>query len=347
MYNVAGRLAEVKKHDGTLVASYDYDENGLRTRKTLGNIETEYYYSNNILTLESIKDTTLDRIVELHEFNYDKNGNVASMIQTLIAEDSSKTTNLYYYITNHRGDVVKMLDSNKSVVAEYSYDAFGNILSQTGTLTDTNPIRYAGYYYDSETKHYYLKARYYDPVNGNFQALDPHPGDSDDLLSQNGYTYAANNPVMFVDPDGQLSKNAIDNIITGLLIIAGAVAWVFGAEAIAAAIVTAASWYTFYKISTALIEWYKNPKSKEKRKNVIKELTFAAIGAGIGRIGKQLAKKYSKSELDDYVIKKTTEFYEQTWGGASSFWDMFNKTKNKPKKPKVINEWDWGYLKWC
>ncbi|MDF2947575.1 MAG: wapA 1 [Bacillales bacterium] len=204
VYDVAGRLAEVKKHDGTLVASYEYDENGLRTKKIVGNIETEYYYSNNILTLESIKDTTLDRIVELHEFNYDKNANVASMIQTLVSEDGSKTTNLYYYITNHRGDAVKILDSNKVVVAEYSYDAFGNILSQTGILAETNPIRYAGYYYDSETKHYYLKARYYDPVNGNFQSLDPHPGDSDDLLSQNGYTYAANNPVMMVDPDGDM-----------------------------------------------------------------------------------------------------------------------------------------------
>ncbi|MDF2946160.1 MAG: cell wall-associated protein precursor [Bacillales bacterium] len=46
VYDASGRLAEVKKHDGTLVASYDYDENGLRTKKTIGNIETEYYYSN-------------------------------------------------------------------------------------------------------------------------------------------------------------------------------------------------------------------------------------------------------------------------------------------------------------
>ncbi|MDF2946157.1 MAG: wapA 1, partial [Bacillales bacterium] len=203
VYDAAGRLADVKKHDGTLVASYDYDENGLRTKKTLGNIETEYYYSNNILTLESIKDTTLDRVLELHEFNYDKNGNVASMIQTLVAEDGSKTSNLYYYITNHRGDVVKMLDSNKNVVAEYSYDAFGNVLSQTGTLAETNPIRYAGYYYDSETKHYYLKARYYDPVNGNFQALDSVAGRKTNPISQNGFNYGNNNPVNNVDPNGK------------------------------------------------------------------------------------------------------------------------------------------------
>jgi hypothetical protein len=99
--------------------------------KTLGSNSLSQCTSkpNTTTATTSIKDTNLDRIVELHEFNYDKNGNVASMIQTLIAEDGSKTTNLYYYITNHGGDVVKMLDSNKNVVAEYSYDAFGNISS--------------------------------------------------------------------------------------------------------------------------------------------------------------------------------------------------------------------------
>ncbi|MBU3232386.1 hypothetical protein CAY60_010445 [Shouchella clausii] len=32
--------------------------------------------------------------------------------------------------------------------------------------------------------------------------LYPDPGDDDDILTQNGYSYANNNPVMLVDPDG-------------------------------------------------------------------------------------------------------------------------------------------------
>ena len=32
--------------------------------------------------------------------------------------------------------------------------------------------------------------------------MDPDPGDADDIITQNGYTYANNNPVMLVDPDG-------------------------------------------------------------------------------------------------------------------------------------------------
>jgi len=40
--------------------------------------------------------------------------------------------------------------------------------------------------------------------------VDPDPGDDDDPVTQNGYTYADNNPVMGVDPDGPLPWLAIN-----------------------------------------------------------------------------------------------------------------------------------------
>ncbi len=45
-------------------------------------------------------------------------------------------------------------------------------------------------------------ARYYHPTHGVFLSLDPDPGGDDDTLTQNGYTYVGNNPIMMVDPDG-------------------------------------------------------------------------------------------------------------------------------------------------
>ena len=42
-------------------------------------------------------------------------------------------------------------------VATYEYDAWGNILSSSGKLAEINPLRYRGYYYDSETGFYYLQ----------------------------------------------------------------------------------------------------------------------------------------------------------------------------------------------
>ncbi|MFB9221296.1 RHS repeat-associated core domain-containing protein [Kurthia sibirica] len=96
------------------------------------------------------------------------------------------------------------------------YDAYGNILNVDGEIAEENPIRYAGYYYDKETKNYYLEARYYNPNNGSFLALDPHPGDDDEPLSQNGYSYANGNPIINVDPEGLKPNRIHYALMTGL-----------------------------------------------------------------------------------------------------------------------------------
>ena len=53
-------------------------------------------------------------------------------------------------------------------MAAYTYDPWGKLLSATGTLADTNPLRYRGYYYDAETGLYSLQSRYYDPTACRF-----------------------------------------------------------------------------------------------------------------------------------------------------------------------------------
>ena len=63
------------------------------------------------------------------------------------------------------------------VYVSYTYDAWGNILSITGSLASTvghiNPFRYRGYYYDSETDFYYLNSRYYDAEDGTLVIIQP------------------------------------------------------------------------------------------------------------------------------------------------------------------------------
>ncbi|XCS12101.1 RHS repeat-associated core domain-containing protein [Aeribacillus pallidus] len=48
-----------------------------------------------------------------------------------------------------------------NIASSYQYDAWGNLLSQSGDMAAENPYRYAGYQYDEETGLYYLIARYY------------------------------------------------------------------------------------------------------------------------------------------------------------------------------------------
>jgi hypothetical protein len=48
----------------------------------------------------------------------------------------------------------------------------------------------------------YLRARYLNPQLGTFTSLDPMDGAAGDVLSFNGYAYAAANPVNLTDPSG-------------------------------------------------------------------------------------------------------------------------------------------------
>ncbi|RPJ93940.1 RHS repeat-associated core domain-containing protein [Rummeliibacillus sp. TYF005] len=170
-------------------------------------------------------------------------------------------TKTYQYITNQRGDVLSIRDQEDQEVGSYRYDAYGNVLSVEGDVAKDNPIRYAGYYYDEETKNYYLQARYYNPENGAFLALDPHPGDGEEPLSQNGYSYRNNNPFMDVDPNGLASMRTRDLA----LLINGVVAAIPQLRPV----VKAMSSKAWYKL--------KNLLKKKTTKDKIIEATFSGL----------------------------------------------------------------------
>ncbi len=82
-------------------------------------------------------------------------------------------------------------------------DNNGTIISNTSHIGNLNPFRYRGYYYDTDTKLYYLKTRYYDPEAGRFISQDGVEYlDPDTINGLNLYAYCGNNPVSNVDPNG-------------------------------------------------------------------------------------------------------------------------------------------------
>ena len=120
----------------------------------------------------------------------------------------------YYFVKNLQGDVVQIRSIYGTVVVEYTYDAWGNVLSITGMYADTlgvnNPIRYRGYYQDFETGFYYLQSRYYDPAVRRFINADGYINANDDLLGYNMYAYCGNNPVNRNDDGGMFWDTIFD-----------------------------------------------------------------------------------------------------------------------------------------
>ena len=111
---------------------------------------------------------------------------------------------LILYILNLQGDVVQIIDANGVMQAEYIYSPWGEVISAEGDLAEINPLRYRGYYYDSETGFYYLQSRYYDPENHRFINADTYAStDSGNSIASNMFAYCGNNPIIRSDDDGQ------------------------------------------------------------------------------------------------------------------------------------------------
>ena len=194
------RLTSVTKKGNTApFASYQYDDDGRRIKKSVDGVVTNYHYDGD--SIDVLYETDETGKVLRHYIYSDDNIRLAM---------KSGSQTLYYHYNGH-GDVIALTDNNREVVATYNYDAWGNVLSSTAKteIAKSNPFGYAGYMYDTETELYYLMARYYNPTQGVFLSLDPDPGDDDDPLTMNGYAYADNNPVMNVDPDGHWVWTAV------------------------------------------------------------------------------------------------------------------------------------------
>ena len=194
-----GRQLASLSGNGT-TASYTYDVDGLRTSKTVNGVKHEYYYVGSRLQYEKYGTTEL-------WFFYDADGTPSG-----IRYKNGDSINDYYFVCNWRGDVTEIYDSTGALAASYSYDAWGKVVSvkdasgaaitSSTHIANVNPIRYRGYYYDSETGMYYLKSRYYDPQVKRFVSEDTVVATNDNINASNVFLYCLNNPVIYDDQSG-------------------------------------------------------------------------------------------------------------------------------------------------
>ena len=191
-------------------AQFVYNENGLRVKKTVNGVVTDYIlHGKNIVHMKRGDD-------ELHFF-YDAQNKPAVVVFNGTA---------YAYLYNQQDDVIGLLDSNGTHMVSYTYDAWGKPISKTGTLASTlgtiNPFRYRGYVYDEEAGFYYASSRYYDPEISRFINADDteYLGADGSVLSYNLFAYCMNDPVNRFDVDGNWSLPNWAKIAIGAAAIA-------------------------------------------------------------------------------------------------------------------------------
>ena len=120
---------------------------------------------------------------------------------------------LYYYLCDHLGSVRVLCDTAGTIVDGYGYYPFGEARGDGITLGQS--YRFTGKPFDSDNglDLYYFGARYYDPELGRFLAIDPRSGS---YPGWSPYVYGLDNPLRYVDPDGEWVETAIDVISIGL-----------------------------------------------------------------------------------------------------------------------------------
>ena len=205
------QLAQMSKPNGsgTENVNYTYDAAGHRIAKEhemVVEVDGEVYRNGSTAKYTYLGDTLtdmqwveVDGSVSSFHFTYDATG---PMSMTFYGTE-------YFYLKNAQGDVTGLVDSSGTQVVAYTYDAWGNPLTTTGTMADTlgklNPFRYRGYVYDTETGLYYLQSRYYNPETGRFINADAPETllkAYETALQYNLFAYCWNKPVSLCDPDG-------------------------------------------------------------------------------------------------------------------------------------------------
>ena len=193
------RLAGMTKGSDTL--SFAYNESGLRTSKTVNGVTHSYIWQGSKLAADITDAYAL-------YFHYDSSGEVIGFTRAVNGTDTE-----YFYVKNLQGDILKVITADGTEAASYTYDAWGMLLTAAGDIADVNPLRYRGYFYDTETSLYYLQSRYYDPEVCRFINPDAYASTGQGILGTNMFAYCGGNPVNNFDSSGCIPRAVEDRYI--------------------------------------------------------------------------------------------------------------------------------------
>jgi RHS repeat-associated protein len=192
-YDAENRLTKAEEFaagNPTTIATstYRYDGLGRRIEKVANGQTRRYVYDGEDILLEYDGANVLQA-----RYTYGPG------IDEPIAVTKAGST--FFYHQDGLGTVTELTDANGAVAKAYAYDAYGNIVDQTGTVEQ--PYTYTGHEFDTESGLYHARARFYDSMVGQFFQKDSRGLDRGEL---NLYQYVLDNPVNLDDPLGEFPR---------------------------------------------------------------------------------------------------------------------------------------------
>jgi len=180
-YNPANELTGVVPSSGSF-SSYVDDGNALLQGETTGSTTTNYTWSVQPSLPLLLSDGT----------NYYIYGAGNNPIEQIAVSGGATS----YLLADELGSIRAITNSSGTTTGTFTYDAWGNETGSTGSAT--TPFGFAGEYLDSASGLYYMRARWYDPMTGQFTSLDP-----DAETTEQPFSYAKNSPMNQTDSTGQ------------------------------------------------------------------------------------------------------------------------------------------------
>ncbi len=129
----------------------------------------------------------------------------------LLAAENYTEGTTHHFMLDHLGTPRVLTDAQGFFVSTHSYFGFGEELTGAHVGVDTEKMVFTGHERDFNSNSGagddldYMHARYCNPNTGRFLSVDPKVRREAVVSSQiwGRYSYAAGNPVKFVDPDGK------------------------------------------------------------------------------------------------------------------------------------------------
>ena len=191
----ANRFSRLESKTRERIRELGYDGDGNRVQETVAGVTTKYLVG-------EINPTGYAQVfAELNGTNGLLRGYEWGLQLEAVRDFTVNPNGIFhYYGYDGHGSVRSLTDATGTITDAYDYDAFGNLISSTGTTF--NNYLFAGEQFDPALGIYYNRARYYDQRQGRFWSMDDFEGAIDDPPSLHKYLYASGNPVNRIDPTG-------------------------------------------------------------------------------------------------------------------------------------------------